>query len=269
MYRVAVVQFQPELLNSDQNLRRLEEKLNKVQVDLVVLPELVTSGYVFDNEEELKLVSEIVPNGKSVSFFRELSQAKEMSIVFGFPEFSNGTYYNSSLLVNPDGTYHLYRKVHLFLREKIFFTPGDIGFNVYPAKGGIQIGMMICFDWQFPEAVRTLALKGAQIICHPANLVLPWCQQAMIIRSLENRVFSITANRIGTESTINQTLTFTGQSQILGTKGEILKRLSQESEEVGMVEINPEDALDKTVTDMNNAFADRRPAFYTELVKAK
>jgi len=121
---------------------------------------------------------------------------------------------------------------------------------------------MICFDWQFPEAARTLALAGAQIICHPANLVLPWCQQAMKIRCLENRVFAVTANRIGTELNAGEKVSFTGQSQILNTKGEVLSSLSVSQEGTITAEINPEEANNKTVTERNDAFKDRRPEFY-------
>jgi predicted amidohydrolase len=150
----------------------------------------------------------------------------------------------------------------LFHREKLFFSPGDRPFFVCEAKGGVKIGMMICFDWQFPEAARSLALKGAQIICHPTNLVLPWCQEAMKTRSLENRVFSITSNRTGTETNGEHSEYFTGGSQILGTKGEILIRMNDNEAALHSVQIDPDLAISKQVTDLNNAFGDRRPSLY-------
>ena len=105
--------------------------------------------------------------------------------------------FNSSVLVRPDGSREVYRKVHLFLDEKSIFTPGDLGFPVFEACG-TTIGMMICFDWIFPEAARSLALAGAEIICHPSNLLLPWCQAAMVTRCQENMVLAVTSNRVGT-----------------------------------------------------------------------
>jgi len=63
----------------------------------------------------------------------------------------------------------------------------------------MRVGMMVCFDWAFPEVARALALKGADLIGHPANLVLTYCQQAMVTRCIENLVFAVTANRYGTE----------------------------------------------------------------------
>ncbi len=121
---------------------------------------------------------------------------------------------------------------------------------------------MICFDWQFPVGSQNSCSCRAQIICHPANLVLPWCQQAMKIRCLENRVFAVTANRIGTELNAGEKLSFTGQSQILNTKGEVLSSLSVSQEGTITAEINSEEANNKTVTERNDAFKDRRPELY-------
>jgi len=269
MYKVAVVQLKPEFLQVETNLQKIDAMCKDITADLIVLPELITSGYVFKSRAEVEAICEAVPQGKAFRYFRELSRKLDVSIVFGFAEKDDDQRYNSSALVNPDGSYYVYRKTHLFYREKLFFSPGDTGLFVCEAKGKVRIGMMICFDWQFPEAARALALNGAQIICHPANLVLPWCQQAMITRSLENRVFSITANRIGSETNAEFCTTFTGMSQILSTKGEILTRLSTDMEEIGFAEIDPAQACDKSITDVNDAFGDRRPAFYADLVKPK
>lgn len=270
--KVSVVQFYPKLLEVQSNLDRLTAMLQNVASDLIVLPELVTSGYVFNSLDEVESVAEKVPDGLSFTTFTALAKKLNSSIVYGFPEkvkddtqhsvAGSFIYYNSCALLNPDGSYYVYRKVHLFNREKLFFTPGGTPFNAYPAKDGVLIGMMICFDWQFPEAARSLALKGAQIICHPANLVLPWCQQAMKTRSLENRVYSITANRIGTETNGEQSEIFTGESQILGTKGEVLAALSIDGEGVATVIIDPQEACNKQVSNLNNAFKDRRPELY-------
>lgn len=261
-YRVSVLQYEPRLLDPRDNLERLTRLLSGLETDLVVLPELCASGYVFLSREEVASVSEEVPSGAAFGTFGNLARENKFSIVYGFAERSGDRFYNSAALINPDGSFHVYRKTHLFNREKLFFTPGDTGLNVFAAKQDVRVGMMVCFDWQFPEAARSLALRGAQIICHPSNLVLPWCQQAMITRSLENRVFTITSNRTGEESNGDVSLDFTGQSQILGTKGEILVRMNESETGVRTCEIDPDLALDKQVTPLNNAFTDRRPALY-------
>lgn len=261
-YRVTVLQFAPQLLDLQENLARLELYVKDLETDLVVLPELCTSGYLFSSAEEVALVSEEFPAGLSCELFGGLARERGCSIVYGFPERAGDVFYNSCALINPDGSRHLYRKAHLFNREKLFFAPGDTGLRVFPAKNEVRVGLMICFDWQFPEAARTLALRGAQIICHPANLVLPWCQQAMLTRSLENRVFSLTANRIGSESNGGVSLSFTGQSQIIGTRGEILVRMEDSETGLRTCAIDPDLAKDKTVTERNDAFRDRRPEQY-------
>lgn len=261
-YRVSVLQYEPKFLKQDENLETVQKMLAGMQTDLVVLPELALSGYVFVQMDEVMQIAESVPDGKCFRALRQIAVDNDFSIVYGFAERAGDLVYNSSALLNPDGSYHVYRKTHLYYREKLFFEPGDTGFAVHPAKGDVKIGMMICFDWQFPESARTLAMRGAQIICHPSNLVLPWCQQAMITRSLENRVFTITSNRIGTEINGDQQQTFTGAAQILGTKGEILARMETTGVGVETREIDPSLALDKSVSSMNGVFADRRPDFY-------
>lgn len=122
--------------------------------------------------------------------------------------------------------------------------------------------MLICFDWIFPEAARTLSLKGAQLLAHPANLVLPWCQGAMLTRSLENAVFTITANRVGEESGQGQTLHFTGRSQVTDPTGMCLAQAGEEETTIKIVEINPRRALNKQLGPGNDLFADRQPRFY-------
>ncbi len=266
MYRVGYYQFNPLYLDIEKNMHNIEKDLNDAEADLIVLPELCLSGYDFQNQAEVEIAAEDPENGLSAVFFKELSQKLNCSIVFGFAEKVDSGIYNSAMLVNPDSTSHIYRKTHLFLNEKNWFKPGDTGFNVFTAKNGIKIGMMICFDWMFPEAMRSLAIKGAQIVCHPANLVLPWCQQAMFARSLENRVYSITCNRFGTESQSGKDLTFTGGSQILDSLGKKLSSADTNKKTLHIVEIEPEIACNKYITPRNNILEDRRTEFYTDLI---
>lgn len=261
-YKIGVCQFEPKLLDVSYNLKKMETLIQDIDADLIVFPELATSGYLFKSMDEVKKVSESSKDGPTAELFKRLAQEKNCSFVVGFSEKSHGKYYNSSLLINPDREVHVYRKTHLFFEEKKWFEPGDTGFQVVKAKGGIQVGLMICFDWIFPESARTLALKGAEIICHSANLVLPWCQQAMVTRSLENRVFSITSNRTGLEKNGDSELYFTGMSQILNTKGEILTAFNKIEEGIKIVSIDPDESKNKDITDYNNILKDRREEMY-------
>jgi predicted amidohydrolase len=111
--------------------------------------------------------------------------------------------------------------------------------------------------------MRALALKGAQLVLHPSNLVLPHCPDAMVTRCLENRVFAITANRIGTEARGGKPpLTFIGNSEVVTPRGKILRRAPDDREEVAVVEIDPAEAADKVLNPYNDLLKDRRVELY-------
>lgn len=261
-YTLGVCQFKPELLKVEKNLNNMYKQAIQIEADLVVFPELATSGYVFSNKDEVKLAAEHAHNGPTAELFRELARQNNTSYVVGFVESEDGLFYNSSMLVNPCGTVKIYRKTHLFYEEKLWFEPGNTGFDVFLAKNDVKVGMMICYDWMYPEAARTLAMAGAQVIAHCANLVLPWCQQAMVTRSLENRVYTITSNRIGTEVNGLRKQSFTGASQILNTTGQRLVQLSTDKEQIGTTVVDVTKALNKNVNEFNSVFTDRRPEMY-------
>ena len=261
--KIGFLQFAPTRLDPKRNLSLIQSTIAGSTFDLLVLPELANSGYLFEDREELEMVSETA-DGKGVflSGLIRLAAEQHACIVCGFAERAPEGIYNSAAAITENGVLALYRKVHLFYTEKDFFLPGNLGFPVFEFQSTC-IGMMICFDWIFPEAARTLALQGAQVICHPANLVLPYCQAAMVTRSLENAVFSITANRTGRETTTQQSLHFTGSSQIIGPTGQKLASAPEEGINLKIVEINPEQASDKFFTPQNNLFTDRRPDTYS------
>jgi predicted amidohydrolase len=137
------------------------------------------------------------------------------------------------------------------------------------SAGEAKLGILICFDWVFPEVSRALALEGAHILCHPSNLVLPFAQDAMKTRCIENRVFAVTANRIGSERRGSAALTFTGRSQIVGPAGEVLASASDRSESLRVVEVDVGAAADKNFTPNNHIFKDRVPRLYAPLVKIR
>ena len=259
--KVGFIQFEVLFGEKEHNLKSVSRLIEKQKADLWVLPELFNTGYIFTSKNELDQLAESIPDGETTQFLISLAKKFDTYIVAGIAEKQGRNFYNSAVLVNNNGFQGLYRKIHLFDQEKLCFSPGDLPFQVWDI-GMAKIGIMICFDWIFPEAARTLALKGAEIICHPSNLVLPYCQNAMVTRCLENHVFAITANRIGTEHRGGRKLTFTGGSQVTGTKGEILYRASTDRQEVAVVEIDPQLAQDKFATSNNHIFEDRRPEMY-------
>ena len=255
-------QFNPVFGNKEENLERVRRVLLGHDFELMVLPEFFATGYQFVSGDEVRALSEPVPGGPTTEMLAEVAGKKSAYIVGGLPEVDDGRYYNSAVIVGPEGFVGSYRKSHLFFEEKLYFSPGNTGFRVFDTDLG-RIGIMICFDWFFPESVRTLALKGAEVIAHPANLVLPYCPQGMPIRCLENRVFAITANRTGSEERKEgKRLTYIGLSQIVSPGGDVVLRASPDEEEIGTRDIEPSAARNKDINGYNNLFSDRRPDLY-------
>jgi predicted amidohydrolase len=264
--RVGIYQNCPVFGQVKLNVEQTVNDLSRVDADLLVLPELFNTGYQFVSREETADMAEEVPLGKTCQAMMRLARDRNVFLVFGLAERDRKGIYNSAGIVGPQGFVGRYRKTHLFDEEKLFFDPGGTGFRVFDI-GLARIGVMICFDWLFPESARILALRGADIICHPANLVLPYCQKAMVTRSLENGVFTVTANRVGTESRGDKgPLTFTGGSQIVDNLGSILTELDHNKTGVIVTDIDPQRARSKAITDHNDRLEDRRPEFYGPLV---
>ena len=259
---VGFYQFTPRFGEVSHNLDQVVDRLERADADLIVLPELCVSGYQFVSQQEVSTLSEPVPSGPTTQRLIDLAKRRGMTIVVGLPERAGSVYYNSAVVVGPSGFIGCYRKTHLFFEETLFFTPGDTGFQVWDI-GPAKIGAMICFDWYYPESARTLAVKGAEIICHPSNLILPNCPDSMPVRCLENRVFAITSNRTGSEARGGKDqLTFIGNSEVVGPRGAILHRAPRDQEELYTVEIDPADARNKALTPYNDLLRDRRESLY-------
>jgi len=261
-YQIALVQFKPVRRDVKTNIKKVQDLLNGITADLLVLPELANTGYLYENAKRITPYAEgNHGDGVFLSSLIHLAASTNGIIVAGYAELDGDHVFNSAAVVSDKGVVENYRKTHLYADEKLIFEPGNTGFKVFEWQG-VKIGMMICFDWIFPESVRTLALQGAQIIAHPANLVLPYCQDAMITRSIENKVFTITANRIGQEQLGKDHLRFTGRSQMTSPNGEILYRGPKNTETVHITTIDPEQAQNKRISARNELFDDRRPEHY-------
>ncbi|MFP4364731.1 MAG: nitrilase-related carbon-nitrogen hydrolase [Spirochaetia bacterium] len=260
--KIAFYQFAPEFGNTEANIETMRKALERTEADLLVTVELATSGYNFTSFEEAESLSLHTDSERFKPLRTEAAKGGKY-LVFGFPEKgSDGKLYNSGMCIGPEAFQKVYRKAHVFLDEKDWASPGDTGIFSFKA-GGVQIAMLICFDHIFPEAARTAALSGAQIICHPSDLVLEGkAQLTTRVRAMENRIFWIMANRYGTEDRGGKALTFTGGSQIVSPDGDVLASAEREGEMLATVEINPAKALDKHITPRNDLFSDRRPAVY-------
>ena len=268
--KVGFVQIDCRFGEAEKNTDKAIQFISEQKADLWVLPELFHSGYQFVSKKEVAALAEPVPSGPTVQRLIKAAKENGTYLVAGLAEKSGAKFYNASLLVGPKGWVGLYRKVHLFYEEKRWFTPGDLPFQVHSigyrhGGGGVRrakVGMMVCFDWIFPESARTLALLGADILCHPSNLVLPYCPDAMVTRCIENRVFAVTCNRVGIESRNKENLTFIGRSEVVDPRGKILYRASDKEEESHVVEIDPTEARNKSLNRFNHLLKDRREKFY-------
>jgi len=256
--RAAVLQFQPRLGEVEANLETIERLGSGVDADLWVLPELCLSGYELADPVQAEAVSQVAAaSDPALARLIRLARTHSATLVGGFVERAGQCLYNAAFVLTPAGVAGTYRKVHLFGDEPRLFTPGDLGFPVFELDGW-RLGVLVCFDWMFPEAARTLALAGADVLAHPSNLVLPWAQQAMQVRALENGVYVLTANRVGSD----RALTFTGRSQAVDPRGRVLFQAPGNGEAVLTTELDLALARDKWVTPTNHRFADRRPDTY-------
>jgi predicted amidohydrolase len=261
MVKVAFIQFDPVFGDIEGNVGKAVAMIERTEAEVIVLPELFNTGYLFVSKDEAFDLSEPVPGGRTTEALCAVARKKNAHIVAGLNERQGDSLFNSAVIVAPSGHLGTYRKIHLFNEEKLWFQPGDLGFQVYDI-GSCRIGVMVCFDWYFPESMRTLALRGADLVCHPANLVLPFCQDAMLTRCLENRVFAVTANRTGEERRGGKVFRYTGGSQITAPGAKVLYRAGAETEEIGTAGIDLSLARDKNLNPYNHALLDRREEFY-------
>ncbi len=260
--QVGFIQNNPVFGAKENNLARVVSVLAEASADLFVLPELFATGYQFRDRSEARDLAEPACTGPTSQALVSLAKNLNAHIVGGFAERDGDAVYNSALLAGPDGLVGTYRKAHLFDTEKEVFDPGNTPLAVFDI-GIARVGIMICFDWRFPETARTLALQGADLIAHPANLVLKHCPEAMITRCLENQIYVVTADRVGREERIaGQSLEFIGQSQVVDPHGNVLYRASRDQEEMRVVSIDLDKARDKHLNARNHLFEDRREDLY-------
>jgi predicted amidohydrolase len=258
-YKVSVIQFQPILGNPLANITALKPLLDETTgAHLIVMPELSNAGYNFkDREEALEFSETIGQAGLFQDFLKAQAALRKVYIVSGICEREGDDLYNTAILVGPQGILGKYRKIHLFMNEKDIFRTGNAGLPVFDT-GEFKIGMLICFDYLFPEPWRILAQKGADIVCHPSNLLTENAQRCIPGIALINRIHIATANRIGDERGIH----FNGLSFLTDPFGRISGIASPDAAEVISFKINTDVSRNKMVTARNHVFDDRQPDLY-------
>ncbi len=262
MNKVGYVQNQPVFGDKKSNFNEITTILGDLkEVDLLVLPELFATGYTMKSKEEAFDLAEIADQGETFDFLTKLSSKLNSVVVAGYIEKQGNKVYNSAMMVYENKLIGNYRKLHLYGKEKEWYNQGDLQLRMFEVKG-MKIGMMICYDWFFPEVSRTLMLEGAQIIAHPCNLVMPYCPDAMVTRCLENRVYAVTANRIGEENRAENRNYFIGKSQITSFSGKKISTASENKIQYNITSIDLSLANNKNLNEYNNIETERRKDFF-------
>jgi len=228
---IAVVQMKPKLGEAEENLVKMSETVSKIasqqRVDLIVFPELITSGYELG--VRFTELAQRVP-GPTINLMAQRANEYGVFIAFGMvtKEKVESVLYNSAILVGPDGELlDSYNKIHLRGEERMAFREG-FKLPIIPTEIG-NIGLMIGYDLAFPEVSRSLALDGADIICVMANWeaaqIDEW-KTYVRARAYENSVYLAAANRIGEDVTLN----FGGESMVVGPRGQIHASLASDTD---------------------------------------
>ncbi|MCX6141195.1 MAG: carbon-nitrogen hydrolase [Candidatus Kapabacteria bacterium] len=262
MIRLATVQFQPVYRDVDANTAFIVNAIANTDADVIIFPELSTCGYFFVSRDEVGGVAESV-DGPHITAITNAAHAANRVVVCGFAERDGDNLYNSAVIAGPGINTRVYRKTHLFYKETLCFDEGNTGFFVVHLPHlDCNLGVMICYDWRFPESARTLALQGADLIACPSNLVTHIWRMAMPVRAFENKVYLAVANRYGTETNTGEDVSFNGQSAIYSFNGEVLTSANAEETVTLISEIDPSATRNKQFNSINDIFKDRRPESY-------
>ena len=266
--RVAGVQMDVTLGQPEANLLAMLTKLKETAAagaTLTVFPECALSGYCFSSVEEAMPHAQTLP-GPATERFTSACQELSVFAVFGLLEKEGDRLFNATALVGPNGLIGTYRKVHLpFLGIDMKTNYGDRPFAVFEIDG-VKVGMLICYDAAFPEATRSLALLGADLIVLPTN----WppgaecvAEHTLNTRAMENAVFFMAVNRVGEE----RGFPFIGRSRICGPSGCTLASTESTQPAILYADIDPQQSRNKRVTRVPgkhaiDRLADRRPEMY-------
>jgi len=275
--RIAAAQYEPrvgELEHNHEAALAWTRRAVEQHAQLVVLPELASSGYVFEADSEAERAAEDPRDGPLVAALSRLTADSGAYVVVGLNERGAGRRHNSAVLIGPEGPLATYRKLHLFNNEKSWFEPGaDLPLVELPFG---KVGMIICFDLWFPEPVRALALAGAELIAVPTNWVASfkrtvyddrgYCQgnYVAMATAAQNAVVMACADRVGTERGTR----FLGASIIVGADGwPVAGPASPDREELLIADVDLDGVEQaRTRTPRNHLLEDRRPDAYNATV---
>jgi len=267
--KIAGVQMDVRIENVDRNLQVMIDRLRETTgagARLTVFPECALTGYCFGSLDEARPFAQSIPGPATETVREACAELGCYYVIFGMLEQVGEKLFNAAVLVGPTGVIGSYRKVHLpYLGIDMFTSFGDRPFAVHNA-GELKVGMNICYDAAFPEASRSLAILGADLIALPTN----WppgaeCTAASVInaRAMENAVYFLAVNRVGSERGFD----FIGRSKIVDPSGKTLAESQGLGEEILYAEIDPAKSRRKHIIRVPgkheiDRLADRRPEMY-------
>lgn len=272
MTRVAALQLAPVVGDLAGNVARataaLEDAL-AAGAEIVVMPELTTSGYVFASQDEARTVAVTTDHDCFRRWTELLAAHPAATLVVGFAELGGDDLYNSAAIVDGSGVRAVYRKVHLWDREKEVFRPGDAHPPVVETPHG-RIGVMICFDMEFPEWTRIAALAGADLLAVPTNWpLLPRPEgervaevQIGLATARMNHMAVVFADRTGTERGVD----WSEGTGIAGADGWLLASAGP-GVATAAADVDLAASRDKAQSDLVDLLGDRRPDLYAPLLK--
>ena len=268
-FRAAAAQTLARLGDVQYNIEISTQLVNEAVrqgAELVVLPECMNTGYLFDSADHCRALAETVPDGAFVSAMSSLARKHDIFIASGITEWdaARGRLFNSGIMLDRKGEVAVhYHKQFLATHDQNWFSFGERGCPVVDTDLG-RIGLMICFDGRIPEIARSLALQGAEIIVDMANFfAMDQADMWGPARSYENGVWLVAATKAGYERSIY----YPGGSMIVDPNGRVVAKMPYDRHGVIVADVEPELAHDKTIYAANNKFADRRPTTYGILVK--
>ncbi|MDX3228685.1 carbon-nitrogen hydrolase family protein [Streptomyces sp. ME19-01-6] len=266
--RTALLQSSGHPGETAHNLKVLDEAAGRAAAagaGLLIAPELFLTGYAIGDGVRRLAEPADGPGGRAVA---RIATTHGLAVLYGYPERAGGTgdadgaIFNSARLVGPDGAELAnYRKTHLFGDfERAWFTPGDTPV-VQAELGGVRLGIMICYDVEFPENVRAHALAGTDLLLVPTAQMHPFqfVAEALVpVRAFESQLYIAYVNRTGPEGDFD----FIGLSCLAGPDGTVKARAGR-GEELALGEVDP--GLLAASRAANPYLGDRRPELYTPL----
>jgi len=267
MTRVACAQYAVRDGDPDHNLERSLHFIRQAaaeSADLVVLPELASSGCDPGSRTRALDLAEEIPGGPTVEAWRKEAEESGIYVAGGLLERDGDTLHNAAVMLGP-GTFGRYRKTHLWDREKLLYEPGR-ELPVFDTPLG-RIGLLVCYDAWFPEAARTLAVNGAKMLCVPSNAPDDWVPEHQrrgdltmlnvhcMAAANANRVFVAAANRVGDG--------YLGRSCMVDVTGGILALAGASEEALVNAEVDLNRAIcEKRLTNLSYSFEDRNLTAY-------